>query len=221
MSELIEYYRKWARDYEEIYHRTDPHRQEELEMIASAIQSSLRGRVIIDLACGTGWWDRILSETAKSIIGLDINNEVLEIAKGKKYKCPVKFMIGDAFQPHFSPGSFDGALATFWISHIPKKQLHQWIDTLHTLLQPGSRVFLADNMYIPNLTGPIIEKQGDENKYKHRILRDGSHHDVLKNYYSRDELVEIFSRHVPQFDKSNVFQGHCFYWVDYQLTRTI
>ena len=196
MSELVDYYRQRAREYEDVYYWTDPNRQEDQKMMAKAIQSSLKGREVIDLACGTGWWDRILSETAKNITGLDINNEVLEIAKTKEYSCPTRFQTGDAYQPPFQPATFDGALATFWLSHIPKDRLHQWIDTLHTVLRPGSRVFMADNTNIAGLGGPIITKEGDENTYKLRTLKDGSQHTVMKNYYSNEELIEVFGRHV-------------------------
>ena len=217
MSEIIDYYRKRAREYEEVYYMTDPHRQEEQALMAKAIQTSLKGRDVIDLACGTGWWDRILSETAKSITGLDINDDVLEIARSKEYGCPVKFMKGDAYEPSFEPASFDGALATFWLSHIPKARLHGWIDTLHAVLRPGSRVFIADNAYIPGIGGPVVTKEGDENTYKLRTLNDGSQHMVLKNYYSTEELVALFGKHVQKFDEGNVFHGHGFYWVDYAV----
>jgi ubiquinone/menaquinone biosynthesis C-methylase UbiE len=50
---------------------------------------------------------------------------VLEIARTKEYRCPTRFQTGDAYQPPFKPATFDGALATFWLSHIPKARLHQ------------------------------------------------------------------------------------------------
>jgi ubiquinone/menaquinone biosynthesis C-methylase UbiE len=217
MSELVDYYRKRAREHEDIYYWTDPHRQEEQGVMAKAIQTSLKGREVIDLACGTGWWDRILSETAKDITGLDISNDVLEIARRKEYGCPVMFQTGDAYQPPFKPATFDGALATFWLSHIPKARLHQWIDTLHTVLRPGLRVFIADNTNMHGISGPVVTKAGDENTYKLRTLKDESQHAVLKNYYSTGELIEVFGRHVEDFEEKNVFHGHCFYWVDYRI----
>lgn len=217
MAELIEYYRKRAREYEDVYYWTDPHRQEEQTMMAKTIQSSLEGREVIDLACGTGWWDRILSETAKTIIGLDISEEVLEIAKTKRYGCPTLFQTGNVYSPPFEPAAFDGALATFWLSHIPKARLHQWIDTLHNILKPRSRVFIADNTNIPGIGGRVVTKEGDENTYKIRTLKDGSQHTIIKNYYSTDELIDVFSGHVSDFNEGNVFQGHCFYWVDYRI----
>lgn len=217
MSELVDYYRRRAREYEDVYYWTDPHRQEEQQVMADAIKVSLRGREVVDFACGTGWWDRILSETAKSIMGLDINEDVLGVARSKEYRCPTKFQIGDAYKPPFTGPTFDGALATFWLSHIPKARLHEWIDTLHSILKPGSRVFIAENTNIQGIGGPIVTKEGDENTYKLRTLKDGSQHTVMKNYYSAEELVKIFGAHATGFGKENVYHGFCFYWVDYTI----
>ena len=217
MGELVDYYRQRAKEYEEVYYWTDPHRQEEQALMAETIKASLMGRDVLDIACGTGWWDRILSETAKSITGLDINKDVLEIAKTKEYGCPTRFEVGDAYKPPYPSTSFDGAIATFWLSHIPKGKLQGWIDTLHGVLKPGSKVFLADNTNIPGIGGPLVTREGDENTYKLRTLKDGSQHMVLKNYYSTSELIYVFGRHVEGFSEENTFHGNCFYWVNYTI----
>ncbi len=217
MSELVDYYKQRAKEYEDVYYWTDPHRQDEQELMGNRIKISLAGRDVIDFACGTGWWDKILSETARSITVLDINDDVLVIARSKEYKCPAIFTKGDAYLPPYTKPTFDGALATFWLSHIPKAKLHNWIDTLHSTLIPGSRVFIAENANIPGIGGPIVSRDGDENTYKLRTLKDGSQHTVMKNYYSTEELMEIFSAHTQSFGKDNVFHGHCFYWVDYHI----
>jgi ubiquinone/menaquinone biosynthesis C-methylase UbiE len=217
MSELVDYYKQRAKEYEDVYYWMDPHRQEEQTIMANTIKATLVGRDVLDVACGTGWWDRILSETAKSITGLDINEDVLEIAKTKEYGCSTRFQVGDAYEPPYPSASFNGAIATFWISHIPKVKLHVWIDALHRVLKPGSRVFLADNTNIPGIGGPVVTKEGDKNTYKLRTLKDGSQHMVLKNYYSTSELIDVFGRYVEGFGEENTFQGNCFYWVDYRL----
>ncbi len=217
MSELVEYYRQRAKEYEDVYYQTDPHRQEEQAIMANTIKVSLSGRDVLDVACGTGWWDRILSETARSITGLDLNGEVLEIARTKEYKCPTRFEVGDAYDPPYQPATFNGAIATFWLSHIPKAKLHGWIDTLHMTLKPGSRIFLADNTNVPGIGGPLVTKEGDDNTYKLRTLKDGSQHLVLKNYYSKSELIEIFGEHTKGLSEENIFHGACFYWVCYQI----
>ena len=55
MSDIVEYYRRRAGEYEEIYEWRDPHRQEEQELIGDAIIESMRGRRVLEVACGTGY----------------------------------------------------------------------------------------------------------------------------------------------------------------------
>ena len=61
------YYRKRAKEYEQIYYRADPIRQEEQLRIISTIQTILKGRDVLEIACGTGFWTQFLSDTAKQI----------------------------------------------------------------------------------------------------------------------------------------------------------
>jgi hypothetical protein len=65
--------------------------------------------------------------------------------------------------------------------------------------------------------GQLVQIEGDDNTYKLRTLKDGSRHLVLKNYYSIEEVVEIFRRHA-EFSEDNVFYGRCFWWADYCLS---
>ncbi len=214
---MEDYYRRRAEEYEEIYHRDDPVRQEEQTKIANAVKETLRGRRVLEIACGTGYWTQFLSETAQSIVATDVVQEVLEIAKRKQYKCPVSFRIEDAYNLSFETNSFDGGLANFWFSHIPKDRIDSFLKDFHRVLQNGSRVFIADNVYIPGIGGELVIKEGDKNTYKLRKLKNGSKNLILKNYFSVEELVKIFSRDVKGFSRENVVYGNCFWYITYEL----
>jgi len=217
VSDLVNYYRRRAQEYEEVYNQPDPERQKEQDLMAEAMKDHLRDRDVIDLACGTGYWDRILSGTAKKITGIDISQEVLKIAMMKEYRCPTEFRIGDAYDPPFGEATFDGALATMWISHIPRGRVHGFIASMHRVLKKGSRVFVADNAYIEGVGDRLVRREGDENTYKLRTLRDGSEHLVLKNYYTAAELVELFGRYVEGLIEGNVYYGLGYWWARYTL----
>ena len=154
--------------------------------MAETIQKSLKGRDVIDIACGTGWWDRYLSETAKSILGFDINNDVLEVAKSKEYKCPTKFQIGDATIPRPAATFRRRPSPRFWLSHIPKARLHQWIDTLHTTLTTGSHVLhRRQQEHRRNGRTSRHEARRREHVQILRTLKDGSQHMILKNFCTK------------------------------------
>ena len=214
---MEEYYRQRADEYEEIYGRDDPVRQREQRGIAEALRETFRGRNVIEIACGTGFWTYYLSETALRITGTDILEDVLEIAGRKQYGCPVTFCMADAYNLAFRDKVFGGGVAGFWFSHIPKDQIDSFIDGLHRILKDGAKVLMADNVYIPGIGGELVKREHDENTYKLRKLKDGSEYLVLKNYYTVAELTEIYSRHVSSFKMSNIFTGNCFWHLIYEV----
>jgi ubiquinone/menaquinone biosynthesis C-methylase UbiE len=212
---LVEYYRRRAGEYEEIYGWRDPDRHREQTMLATAIRNSLRGRNVLEVACGTGWWTRILSKSAKSIVATDLGEKVMEIAKKKEFGCPVTFRKEDAYNLSFQDGSFDGGLAFSWFSHIPQNLIDPFLREFHRVLGEGSRVFIADNIYVQGIGGELERRKGDPNTYKIRSLKDGGVFTIVKNYFSKEDLVEIFKRHVEGFSEDNMRHGKCFWNVDY------
>jgi ubiquinone/menaquinone biosynthesis C-methylase UbiE len=214
---MKEYYRKRAPEYEEFYYTCEPVLKQGNEYTAKLLIEYLQDRNVLEIACGTGYWTRILSSTAKQIIGIDILPETLSYAEMKEYACYVEFIIADAYDLPFLENSFDGGLANFWFSHIPKDKIDSFLAGFHRTLKPKSRVFLSDNnpQYLPD--GKLVTFPDDNNTYRHRTLSDGSEHYVLKNYFSVDDLVAIFSKHVNNFDESNVYFDEYFWRVAYEL----
>lgn len=213
---MKDYYAKRVKEYEEIYHRDDPVRQAELLLISKTIKRIFKDKKVLEIACGTGYWTKILSESADSILATDKVSEVIEMAKTKKYKCPVTFRIADTYNLPFQKATFTGGLANLWFSHIPKSKIDSFLKGFHRVLGTGSVVFMADNIYIPGIGGELVHKNGDENTYKLRKLKDGSEYLILKNYFNLKELAQIFRKHSPNFTEKNIFYGKCFWYVFYR-----
>jgi ubiquinone/menaquinone biosynthesis C-methylase UbiE len=216
-EDLQEYYKKRADEYESIYHRDDPIRQREQQLIIESMKQTLTGRNILEVASGTGYWTQFLSEVAESITATDIESKVLLLAKSKQYSCPISFEIQNAYQLSYDPASFNGAVANMWLSHVPRKKIDAFLMNLHRVLKLHSHIFICDNVYVPGIGGNLITKEGDENTYKERTLKDGSKHLILKNYYSVKQIVQIFRKHIPQFSTKNIFYGMCFWFLNYDL----
>jgi SAM-dependent methyltransferase len=210
---LQNYYRLRAQEYEAIYHRPDPIRQKELAEIAVDMKTALSGRSILEIACGTGFWTAVAVETANCIYAVDISEEMLAIAKAKELpKEKVMFCTCDAYSLDSIKGRFSAGLANFWLSHIPKSQLDDFLHQFHGKLVSDAVVFMADNIYIPGLGGELFRKPCSEDTFKLRELSDGSKYEVLKNYYDANQLREIFE---PLSSKLKIRMGDCFWWVSY------
>ncbi len=215
--QIEEYYRRRADEYEEIYHRADPARRAELELLKHAAQEALRGRRVLEVACGTGYWTQVVSRTASAITATDSVEEVLNVARRKTYHCPVTLQLGNAYTLPFNDGVFDGGLANFWFSHIPRHRVDGFITGFHRTLRTNSSVFLADDVLVPDTGKELINRKGDDNTYRRRTLRDGSEHIIIKNFYSAEELIAIIEKHVPGLSTGDVFIGERYWYVAYRL----
>jgi demethylmenaquinone methyltransferase/2-methoxy-6-polyprenyl-1,4-benzoquinol methylase len=97
-AELQQYYAKRASEYEAIYAK--PERQADLAAMKHAIVDTFRGRRVIEIACGTGWWSEHIASVAASLDAFDINEETLAIARTKPAPAGrARFAIGDAYAP--------------------------------------------------------------------------------------------------------------------------
>lgn len=184
--ELIDYYRRRAGEYEQIY--AWPERQPDLDILRKEIPDRLQGREVLEIACGTGYWTERIAGTAKRIVATDVASEPMAIARAKQYACRVEFRSADAYRLDESLGSFDAAFAGFWWSHVPLLRRGAFLHSLHSRLQPGARVVLFDNRYVEGAMHPVVETDAEGNTYQWRRLADGSENRVLKNFPSEDEL---------------------------------
>ncbi|MGQ7884297.1 methyltransferase domain-containing protein [Paenibacillus sp. WC2504] len=210
---MQDYYGARAAEYERIYAREDADYQQELAMLADIVKRQVTGSRVLEVACGTGYWTQFMAETAKHIVGMDVRPEVLQIAAAKSWPLHnTSFVEGDAYRLSEVQGDFDYGIANFWFSHIPKNRLDSFLQGFHERLGRGARVFMADNVYVPGRGGELITSEHSEDTYKRRELADGSKHEIIKNYYSYEELNEIFK---PLSEHLRIFVGSSFWYVSY------
>ncbi|MGZ8939353.1 MAG: class I SAM-dependent methyltransferase [Limisphaerales bacterium] len=187
-ANLIQYYADRAPEYEKIYHK--PERQSDLARLREFVRHSFANRHVLEIACGTGYWTEILSESAASVHAVDINDEVLQIARSKPRLAnspKVHLARGDAYSLTAVPES-SAALSVFWWSHIPRARIRRFLEVLHGKLRPGATVVFIDNCYVPGNSTPINRTDALGNTYQLRQLEDGSSHEVLKNFPTDSEL---------------------------------
>jgi demethylmenaquinone methyltransferase/2-methoxy-6-polyprenyl-1,4-benzoquinol methylase len=186
-STIISYYAQRAAEYERIYEK--PERQADLARLRSLVKHLFTGKNVLEVACGTGYWTEVVLHTAASVTAVDINDEVLDIARAKPLDTrKVKFKRADIYALPVFPEVFTGSLAVFWWSHIPKARLGSFLRGLHRSFPPGTRVVFIDNIYVEGSSTPISHADADGNTYQKRQLDDGSTHEVLKNFPTEQEL---------------------------------
>lgn len=193
---LNEYYSKRAKEYDEIYYRQDKVRLKEQKFLAEYISKTFRERYVLELACGTGFWTKHLMKSANKILATDYSSNMLEIASSRLAKnSNIILLQADAYNPPISFPKYNAAMANFWFSHIPKSKIKKFLETVHSRLFKKSVVLFADGVYIAGLGGELLIRNKEKDTYKRRVLKSGGQFNILKNYYTKDELKDIFSKY--------------------------
>ncbi|MFQ5870294.1 MAG: class I SAM-dependent methyltransferase [Candidatus Zixiibacteriota bacterium] len=190
VKEMNEYYGKRASLHDAFMGYTDNETMERLlAPIIGHIEQFIEGKDVLEIACGTGNWTQVLAKRARSVLAIDVNATVLEIARTKSYvNDRVTFRIADAYALEKVEGSFNAAFAGDWWSHIPKSRIPQFLKTLHSKLSPGSPVVFVDMMRREELDRMFAYYDEEGNIIHERSLPDGRVFHVVKNHPTEDEL---------------------------------
>ena len=188
-AELEKYYAARAPEYDRVYEK--PERQADLRAIERWLPALFAGKSVLEIACGTGYWSQFLVPVARSVVAIDASREVLEVAKTRVEAGHASFVIGDAYRPPESHGPFESAFAGFWLSHVPRARIGEFLHGLHRALTPGAKVVLLDNRFVDGSSTAISGQDDEGNTYQVRTLDDGSVHKVLKNFPSEQALREM------------------------------
>ena len=188
MEPMVEYYAKRAAEYERIYAK--PERQADLTALRRRIAAMFKGRKVLELACGTGYWTEVIAGQAAEVLALDLNEEVLEIARTKRTPPGrVAYTKGSAYEIPDLRRRHDALFAGFWWSHVPLARMNSFLEKATKAVAPGALVAFLDNRYVEGSSTPVSRTDAEGNSYQTRRLDDGSAHEVLKNFPGEGELI--------------------------------
>lgn len=196
-ASLIDYYAKRANEYEKIYAK--PERQNDLAELKKIFHKTFAEHDVLEITCGTGYWTQIVSQSAKSIVATDINEEVLQVARTKNYGCKVSFEKADAFNLMLSENKFTAGLAAAWWSHLRKSEIKSFLSQFHRQFPSGSLIAFMDNKFVAGSSTPISRTDNDGNTYQMRKLENGEQYEVLKNFPCESEAREFIVDSTAEF----------------------
>jgi len=191
--DLTSYYKDRAKEYDKVY--AIPEEQEDLRKATKIFQDLFAGKSVLEIACGTGYWTEQISKTAASILATDINKSVIDIAKSRDFSGSVNFEVTDMYS--LSPStSYSALFGGFIWSHILIQDLNDFLFKLGKYSKPGATIAFIDSKKVK---GGYHDQVGfsrtDEfgNTYQSRKLENGTTHEVLKNFPSKEFLVQKLS----------------------------
>ena len=197
-TDLIQYYRDRAKEFEKVYRKEE--RQEGIAQITRHLQEWFRGKSILEVACGTGFWTERIAQTSGPIHGFDINPAVLDMARAKTYAAPVTFDTLSYEDMALAPDGFQSLFGGFIWSHILKENLPAFVDRCLEKVPENGLLVFADNTYVAGNSTPIHHTDPNGNTFQLRTLENGEDYLVLKNYFRREELESYWGKRVNKLE---------------------
>jgi len=158
---MHELYTVLAEYYDAIYRRRAERVRDEINFVEEIFKADAKRDVkkILDLACGTGIPTLELARRGYEVVGMDLHEEMLKVAKkkAKREGLTIEFIQGDALEVDFNQ-EFDAVTMFFSsIMYFDEKDLKKLFNSVTKALKPGG-VFVADFpwWFYGGSDGPIV-----------------------------------------------------------------
>lgn len=129
-----------------------------------AMVGDVRGKSILDLACGTGFYSREFKRRgATDVLGIDISGEMVAVARQLEERDPlgVRYEVGDAAELRPLGERFDLTLAVQLLNYAPDiATTERMCRKIHRNMKPGGELFLLNQSPDFRFDGPGPDKYG-------------------------------------------------------------
>ena len=182
-----EFYAKSASSHDRVYDK--PERQDDLAEMRELVAETLSGHVVLELACGPGYWTRVIAESADSVVATDINPEMVEMAKLRALPADkVQYRVADAYDLPADLGSFTAIFIGFWWSHVQRADQERLLAQLSKKVGKDTMLVLLDDCYVEGSSDTVARTDLEGNTFQIRTAEDGQRYEIPKNYPSDSGL---------------------------------
>ncbi len=140
-----------------------------------------RGKIVLDVACGTGYGAYMLSQVALKAVGADVSFASLSFARDQYNIANLKFVCLDAHKLPFGEDSFEVVTSLETLEHLVEPE--GFLEECVRVLRPGGFLVLStpnrDSHFWPSgiaQRSPLVEGLLGRIKELHRALVNPFHH---------------------------------------------
>jgi SAM-dependent methyltransferase len=192
---MIDYYEARAPEYDDWYLRRGRYARGAIHDAAWNAELDTAGRwldalpwhgEIVELAAGTGWWSPLLASRGELSL-YDASPAALDRARERlvAHDLRAHLHVRDAWA---APDRVvDGLFMGFWLSHVPRERLDDFLALARAWLKPGGR-FAAIDSLADAASGAADHPEPADDRALRR-LADGREFTIVKVYYEADELA--------------------------------
>ena len=199
-AEMLDYYEARAPEYDDWYLRRGRYARGPIHDAAWEAELDAAGRwldalpirgEIVELAAGTGWWSPLLA--SKGDLSLyDAVPATLDRARERlvAHQLRAHLHIRDAWAE--PDRAVDAVFTGFWLSHVPRARLDDFLTIVRRWLKPGATFAFIDSLPDPQSSAADHPAPTDDTSV--RRLADGREFTIVKVYYEPAELVAALTR---------------------------
>ncbi len=199
-AQLVPYYEARAAEYDDWYLRRGRYAhgpaqdlawQMELDAATTWLDGlPLRGE-IVELAAGTGWWSALLA-TKGELHAYDAAEAPLDRARDRllAHRLRAHLHVRDAWAAPDRP--VDALFAGFWLSHVPRSRLGEFLALARAWLKPGALLVAIDSLADP-ASGTVDRLPAPGPDLSRRRLADGREFTIPKVHYTPAELASALA----------------------------
>ncbi len=199
----------------------------------SLVENSIRGRNlrVLEIGCGTGFMSLELARMGHDVVGIDMNEKILRIARRtmetdphSKTRGDLRYEVADFNEWSDDPGTYDAVLFSRVLHDLPhpRKILYR----VHHLLKNGGRLvcleYAYDRMDRRAATWlyqirRVLELSGWYSSHLPENPKEGVDSIMKANQYGREEHINKYDemRHpLKQLFRRGHFSWHCYHCWD-------
>jgi demethylmenaquinone methyltransferase/2-methoxy-6-polyprenyl-1,4-benzoquinol methylase len=193
-AEMLAYYEARAPEYDDWYLRRGRYERGPVHDAAWNAELDVAGRwldalpiagEIVELAAGTGWWSPLLASKGELSL-YDAAPAPLDRARERlvAHRLRAHLHVRDAWAE--PDRAVDAVFTGFWLSHVPRARLGDFLAIICRWLKPGGIFAFIDSLPDPQSSAADHPTPVDDASL--RRLADGREFTVVKVYYTLDEL---------------------------------
>ncbi len=173
----------------------------------------VKGKKVLDVACGSGYGTRILADNqAKNVIGVDISGTAVDYANKKYSNLNTEFIVADGTALPFSDGLFDVVVSFETIEHLENHKA--FVSQISRVLnETGILVISSPNKDVYPEGNEFHYQELTENEFTALLKKHFIHVEVLKQnnflisslYQSESDIVKSKSEILDAFNSQGMY----------------
>jgi ubiquinone/menaquinone biosynthesis C-methylase UbiE len=145
----------------------------------------VKGKSVLDAACGAGYGSFLLAQKAKTVVGIDISEAAIEFAQENYKKSNVEYKVASIEQLPIEDKSLDIVVSFETIEHVEEYLQEKFIKEIKRVLKPD---------------GILIMSSPDKLTYTDKVEFSNPYH--IKEFYY-DEFKDFLGNY---FDHTKVYR---------------